>query len=528
MENSQAALRMLAFLLFLKGSSTLVVKPVTDPVISEVGDTVTLGIKPPGALAAISWVFSPTGITVVSLNGSTPVIAPIYVNRVTLNTSTGSMELRSVNHKDADVYVFDGITIVSGIRESFKGNITLKVYDPVISKVGGNVTLEIQPPGALTAMTWTFSPAGITVVSWSGSAPVIGTGYVNRVTLNTTTGSLGLSSVNGSDSGVYLFRGNTAVSGNPENFNGSVTLEVYNGPESLTLFISPQKLIYSAGSDLALSCSAQSSPPAHYQWFFNGAPLNKLGSQLNIVSSRLWLKDGQPLVPSDRITLSVDSSVVSFNKVLQSDNGEYQCKAYGPVNEVTSALYRLEVNYGPEQASLTGPDKAALNSSVTFTCSAQSVPACIYIWYVNGIQTAQGYQYQIDAVSNVDTGSYMCMAWNSVTRRTSIAEKKLSVTGKEGPILSAGEIAGIVIGTLAGVTGIALGVYFSVKLCTKNPDDPKLGPAERSLDAVTWPNASETYENIATVQTASKAKVLDHAYTDLQSPDHSTYSTLNE
>lgn len=101
------------------------------------------------------------------------------------------------------------------------------VTDPVISKDGDNVTLEIQPPGALTAMTWTFSPTGITVVSWSGSAPVIGTGYVNRVTLSTTTGSLGLSSVNGSDSGVYLFRGNTAVSGNPEDIDGNVTLEVY-------------------------------------------------------------------------------------------------------------------------------------------------------------------------------------------------------------------------------------------------------------------------------------------------------------
>ncbi|XP_058866612.1 carcinoembryonic antigen-related cell adhesion molecule 20-like [Acipenser ruthenus] len=462
MENSQAALLMLAFLLFLK------------------------------------------------------VIGPGYENRVTLDTSTGSVELRSVNHKDAGMYVFDGITIVSGIRESFKGNITLNVSalvlkpvtDPVISKDGDNVTLEIRPPGALTAMTWTFSPTGITVVSWSRSAPVIGTGYVNRVTLNTTTGSLGLSSVNGSDSGVYLFRGKTAVSGNPEDIDGNVTLEVYEPITNVKVEPNPAQPI--ANQTLKLACQV-------------------LGSQ--IVSSRFWLKDGQPLVPTDRITVSVNSSVVSLNKVLQSDNGEYQCKANGPVNEVTSAVYKLEVNYGPEQASLTGPDKAALNSSVTFTCSAQSVPACIYIWYVNGIQTAQGSQYQIDAVSNVDTGSYMCMAWNSVTRRTSIAEKKLvlfSVTGKEGPILSAGEITGVVIGTLAGVTGIALGVYFSVKLCRKNPDDPKLGPAERSLDAVTWPNASETYENIATDQTASKAKKQDHAYTDLQSPDQSTYSTLNE
>ncbi|MGH0145001.1 UNVERIFIED_CONTAM: hypothetical protein FKN15_046308 [Acipenser sinensis] len=403
--------------------------------------------------------------------------------------------------------------------ETFKGKLTLYGYalvlkpvtDPVISKDGDNVTLEIQPPGVLTAMTWIFSPTGITVVSWSGSAPDIGTGYVNRVTLNTTTGSLGLSSVNGSDSGVYLFRGNTAVSGNPEAINGNVTLEVYEPITNVKVEPNPAQPI--ANQTLKLACLV-------------------LGSQ--VVSSRLWLKDGQPLNSSDRITLSVNSSVVSFNKVLQSDNGDYQCKANGPVNEVTSAVYRLEVNYGPEQASLTGPDKAALNSSVTFTCSAQSVPACIYIWYVNGIQTAQGSQYQIDAVRNVDTGSYMCMAWNSVTRRTSIAEKKLSVTGKERPVLSSGEIAGIVIGTLAGVTGIALGVYFSVKLCSAsakagidNNRETKYRKHKRCIIWIREP-ALKVTEILESYFFQSKAKEQDHAYTDLQSPDQSTYSTLNE
>ncbi|XP_041081769.1 carcinoembryonic antigen-related cell adhesion molecule 20-like isoform X1 [Polyodon spathula] len=513
MENSQAALLMLGLLLFLKGSSTLVIKPVTDPVICEVGDNVMLHIEPSGALAAVSWVFSPKGITVVSLTSSTPVIDPGYVNRVTLNTTTGSLELRSVNRNDDGVYVFDGIIIVSGNRVSFEGNVTLKVYaaavkpvtDPVISKVGGNVTLEINPPGVLSSVEWAFGPAGIPVVKWSGSNPVIAPNYVNRVTLNTNTGSLGLSSANVSDAGVYLFSGNTVVSGNREYFNGSVTLEVYEPITNVNVKPNPAQPIENQA--LKLTCQV-------------------FGSQ--IVSSSLWLKDGQPLVPSDRITLSVDSSVVSFNPVLQSDNGEYQCKAYSPVSEVTSAVYRLEVNYGPEQASITGPDKAALNSSVTFKCLAQSIPPCIYIWYVNGRQTSQGIQYQIDAVSNVDTGSYMCMAWNSVTRRTSIAEKKLTVTGKEGPVLSPGAIAGIVIATLVGVTGIALGVYFSVKLCTKNPDDPNLGPAKRCLDAVTWPNASETYENMPANQRAGKAKKQDHTYTDLQPSEQSTYSTLKK
>ncbi|KAK6469883.1 carcinoembryonic antigen-related cell adhesion molecule 20-like, partial [Huso huso] len=229
-----------------------------------------------------------------------------------------------------------------------------------------------------------------------------------------------------------------------------------------------------------------------------------LGSQT--VSSRLWMKDSQPLSTSDRITLSVDNSTVSFNPVLQSDNGEYQCKASNPVSEVTSAGYRLEVNYGPEQASITAPDSAAEGSSVTFTCSAQSLPPCNYTWYFNETETAQGLQYNIASVTNADRGSYTCVAWNSVTGRNTSVVKEFIVTGLGS--LSSGEIAGIVIGTLAGVTGVALGVYFSVKLCRNNPHDLRPGPAQSSPGSVIYenfkePSASATYENPTAIRRAT-------------------------
>ncbi|KAK6469735.1 carcinoembryonic antigen-related cell adhesion molecule 5-like [Huso huso] len=356
------------------------------------------------------------------------------------------------------------------------------VTDPVISKVGDNAMLEIKPPGVLVSVVWFFSPAKIPVVSWTGINPVIGAGYENRVTLNTTTGSVELRSVNLRDDGVYMFQGTTFTSGR-ERFIGSVTLRVYEPITNVN--VKPSLAQPIANQALNLTCEV-------------------LGSQT--VSSRLWLKDSQPLSTSDRITLSVDSSVVSFNPVLQSDNGEYQCKASNPVSEVTSAGYRLEVNYGPEQASITAPDSAAEGSSVTFTCSAQSLPPCNYTWYFNETETAQGLQYNIASVTNADRGSYTCVAWNSVTGRNTSAVKEFIVTGLGS--LSSGEIAGIVICTLAGVTGVALGVYFSVKLCRNNPHDLKPGPAQSSTGAVTYenfkgPSASATYENTTAIRIAT-------------------------
>ncbi|MGH0121334.1 UNVERIFIED_CONTAM: hypothetical protein FKN15_072797 [Acipenser sinensis] len=352
--------------------------------------------------------------------------------------------------------------------------------------VRSNVTDPVEFNDTVS-LTCTASGSAVSYRWFNGSSVVSDS---ERIHLSDDNKTLTIPRVLRSDDGtLYCYAFNPVSNSTSEPFH----LIVSYGPESLTLSISPQKPIYSAGSDLTLSCSAQSSPPAHYQWFFNGAPLNKLGSQLNMahiqhnqtgnytcwasnnitlryaketreiivvepitnvnvkpspaqptanqtlnltcqvlgsqtVSSRLWLKDGQPLSTSDRITLSVDSSTVSFNPVLQSDNGEYQCKATNPVNEMTSAGYRLEVYYGPEQVSITGPDQAVLNSSVTFTCSAQSMPPCNYTWYFNETETAQGSQYNIASVSNADSGSYTCVAWNSVTGRNTSAVKEFIVT----------------------------------------------------------------------------------------------------
>ncbi|KAK6470016.1 carcinoembryonic antigen-related cell adhesion molecule 5-like [Huso huso] len=228
------------------------------------------------------------------------------------------------------------------------------VTDPVISKVGDSVQLQIKPPGVLAAVIWSFSPANIPVVSWVGFNPSIAPGYVNRVTLNTATGSVELRSVSLSDAGVYAFQGLIELSGNAEHINGKVTLEVYEAIPNVNVKPSPAQTI--ANQVLKLTCQV-------------------LGSQ--IVPSRLWLKDD-----------------------------------------------------GPEQVSITGPDQAVLNSPVTFTCSAQSMPPCNYTWYFNETETAQGSQYKISSVSNADRGSYTCVAWNSVTGRNTSAVKEFTVTGE--------------------------------------------------------------------------------------------------
>ncbi|XP_017159000.1 carcinoembryonic antigen-related cell adhesion molecule 5-like [Poecilia reticulata] len=59
-------------------------------------------------------------------------------------------------------------------------------------------------------------------------------------------------------------------------------LSVSYGPENVNLEPPSQK--YPEGSNIRLSCSADSRPPASFNWFFNGNPLSAPGSELELLN----------------------------------------------------------------------------------------------------------------------------------------------------------------------------------------------------------------------------------------------------
>ncbi|XP_041081662.1 carcinoembryonic antigen-related cell adhesion molecule 5-like [Polyodon spathula] len=264
-------------------------------------------------------------------------------------------------------------------------------------------------------------------------------------------------------------------------------------------------------------------------------------SGLGSADSRLWMMDGQPLSTDNRITLSVDNSTVSFNPVLLSDTGAYQCTASNLVSSKTSDAYGLIINYGPEQVSITGPDSAVLNSSVTFVCSARSTPACFYTWYFNGKEKARGSEYKIDAVNSSNTGSYSCLAANPVTGGTSIAEKRLDVTGVGEPpapsSLTSQQVLVIVtsIAAVLIVSGLTLS-YFGIQRYKKkqssNQNNSQLDPGQKSSNAAANDGPS-LYEHITPTGQRETGKIRKQRnvqpegfYTDLELSDESLYTNL--
>lgn len=96
--------------------------------------------------------------------------------------------------------------------------------ESMVGEVTHNVTFTIvnPPNAAFRTVAWTANGTNV-ITSGGGTADAIGTGYVGRITLNSTTGSLELRNLVLSDTGEYVVSISTI--GKPD--EGTTTLRVY-------------------------------------------------------------------------------------------------------------------------------------------------------------------------------------------------------------------------------------------------------------------------------------------------------------
>ncbi|XP_045900470.1 carcinoembryonic antigen-related cell adhesion molecule 5-like [Micropterus dolomieu] len=145
------------------------------------------------------------------------------------------------------------------------------------------------------------------------------------------------------------------------------------------------------------------------------------------VHSVIWMHNLSPLYPDNTRNFSIDNATLTFDPILHSDNGSYQCEASNTFSKSTSEIFKLDVVYGPDMPTITGPNVARTGDNVTLSCYAPSNPLSFYSWLFNGSLVANTSQYVTPLLTIATCGIYTCMAYNNITGKNSTAHRMLTV-----------------------------------------------------------------------------------------------------
>ncbi|XP_043117033.1 carcinoembryonic antigen-related cell adhesion molecule 1 isoform X2 [Puntigrus tetrazona] len=454
------------------GLHAVLLVPSKNPV--AVGSNVTISVKDSETIALGTWLFG-NGILYLWYPGGIAQGTSHY-NGTEFDISTYQLTLFSVTLKNSGLYILESL-----VPTKIQGQITLDVQEPV-----SNVTAFASKTNLVEfndTVTFTCTASGTPLwFSWQNGNSTVTTG--GRFNVRNAGRELFINGVTRYDVGPFKCVVENNVS---KSESADINLNINYGPDNLAIL--PAKMAYVTGSDISLSCSADSKPAASFYWMYNGKNLNVYGSSYNLINTTQnmrgdytcvagnavtlrsaavtktikivdpilsvvvnpvgspvegkafnlscnvvgpvdsihWMKNDTYLDAVNTVTFFNNNSILSFNQLDLSNDGPYYCVASNEVTSMTSPAYNLMVNYGPYNTTATGPEVAAVGSSVTFNCSSISRPQSQYSWYFSGSKVADGPVYVTAPLSEYASGLYTCMAFNHITGRSSNASLTLTV-----------------------------------------------------------------------------------------------------
>uniref|UniRef100_A0A3P9K050 Ig-like domain-containing protein n=1 Tax=Oryzias latipes TaxID=8090 RepID=A0A3P9K050_ORYLA len=392
-----------------------------------------------GPFTAVTWNVNTTTLIINYLSDST-FISPDYQDRITFFPTTASLELRNLTLDDGGQY---SVTVNPDGRA---GTINVDIYVPLSS-----VTVTRQSADLLEfssfSLTCSSSGSSLSFIWMNSSSEVTGS---DRVQITDGGSTLTVVSVTRYDEQSYKCRAFNPVS---EGISENSILSALYGPQAQPI------LFYQEGSEVSLSCSADSKPSAQFSWFLNGTKLPDSGPELTLRNiqisqrgdyscqafnskiltnemspsfsisviegssvtltceasgsspSRKWKKDASDLSLSENVTLSNDNKVLTFRAVNKDNSGEYVCLVSNPVSS-SEAKFTFIVNYGPQN----------------LICSAESSPSGTFTWRLNGSEIiGSSAEFLKEKAQSSDSGTYTCEALNTVTKKQATVEHELNV-----------------------------------------------------------------------------------------------------
>uniref|UniRef100_A0A669DTC1 Ig-like domain-containing protein n=1 Tax=Oreochromis niloticus TaxID=8128 RepID=A0A669DTC1_ORENI len=215
---------------------------------------------------SVNWVFNLTTAIIFVIN-SEITIGPEYEGRVTFFPSTASLELRSLTLDDTGEY---GVSIIQD-GKILSGRTTLVIY--VSSVLVTSSSTDLVEFSGSVSLSCSASGSSLSFLWLNGSSEVTAS---DRVHLTDGGSSLTVINVTRSDQGPFSCRVSSPVSTGTS-----------DGPENINLILSPPQGCFAVGSDISLTCSVGSRPPAQFKWFLNGDQLPDTGSELRLMNVQM-------------------------------------------------------------------------------------------------------------------------------------------------------------------------------------------------------------------------------------------------
>ncbi|XP_077454257.1 cell adhesion molecule CEACAM16-like [Stigmatopora argus] len=254
-----------SIILLLPGSCQAQNVLPAGPLSGAVSDRITFKTTlqhPELPFLSVSWTFK--GVNVIT-STNRDVLGDGYTNRITLDRSTGSLELRGLSMADSGEYV---VTIIPQEESQKQGKITLNVYVPVSgvtvrgpsgilieNKHTASITCEAS--GSVSSRVWTKDG------QYLRPGPTISFSPDNEIVI--------IRPVRSNDHGVYQCKASNPISTVAAAFNLTINFGPHNvsilGPSAAT-----------PGRKVTFRCWAYSFPPARFHWQFNGNSTNVNGS----------------------------------------------------------------------------------------------------------------------------------------------------------------------------------------------------------------------------------------------------------
>uniref|UniRef100_A0A8C5CKT1 Ig-like domain-containing protein n=1 Tax=Gadus morhua TaxID=8049 RepID=A0A8C5CKT1_GADMO len=244
---------------------------------------------------SIVWLFNLNNIVLYTPAGS--LVSPAYRKRISLNTTSGWLDLWDLTVGDSGAYTVD---ITTHTDQQLNGSTGLNVYERVSSvSVTPNTTELLEFNSSVRISCHVSTGTSLSYLWMNGSSEI--TVSSDRVQVGDGGTSLTILNVTRYDRGPYTCNVSNPVS---NDVGRPLTLTIGYGPERLAI-IGPSLVEF--GEVTVLYCSAMSVPPPSYTWSLNG------------------------------VHTTVQGPVYVIASVNSSDYGKYTCTAVNTLTDLSQA-----------------------------------------------------------------------------------------------------------------------------------------------------------------------------------------------